>query len=173
MKKIILISSVLFTLGFSSPAYDGNIEFEQRDGTIFTGHLNGDEYFSWIEDKQGHIILYNKSSKNYEYALLKRINKNLELIPSGSKVKLSSDKFQKTNISIPNINKSELSKIWQRKKKKNMQKNSEFLKDQKKLTTSVEKTNTSVENEFSAPPTKNVGSIDKNGNGIAITSNKE
>ena len=85
MKKL-LILTLLSGVLYAVPAYQGEIEFEQHDGSSFKGHLNGDEYFSWIEDKQGHIIKYNKNSKDYEFAKLKTVKGKVELVPSGVKV---------------------------------------------------------------------------------------
>ena len=83
MKKIFL--TVLLTIiSFASIAYKGDIEFKQKDGSKFTGNLKGDEWFSWVEDKDGHIIKYNNISQNYEYGEVKEINGSLDLVPSGS-----------------------------------------------------------------------------------------
>ena len=106
-------------MGFAAPAYQGEIEFKQSNGSSFTGHLNGDEYFSWIEDKQGHIIKYNNHSKNYELAVLKEQNGTVDLVPSGVKVPLKTAGIFAPSLAAEQskIDKDTLSKIWKRKRK--------------------------------------------------------
>jgi hypothetical protein len=112
MKKMILL--LLFTsMAFSSIAYDGDIEFEQKDGVSFTGNLKGDEWFSWIEDKSGNIIKYNTLSKNYEYATIKDVNGTTELVPSGTKVTNTIN----SDTTLLNTNSNKLFEIWQQKRK--------------------------------------------------------
>jgi len=115
MKKLILILSII-TAGVSAPAYQGNIEFKQSDGTKFIGNIKGDEWFHWVEDKQNHIIKYNAQSKNYEYALLAEINGTVELLPSGSKV--ADNTANRSSANIPSIDRSRLMEIWKRKRNK-------------------------------------------------------
>jgi len=115
VKKLILILSII-TAGVSAPAYQGDIEFKQSDGTKFIGNLKGDEWFHWVEDKQNHIIKYNSQSKNYEYALLEEINGTIELLPSGSKVADST--ANRSSANIPSIDRSRLMEIWKRKRNK-------------------------------------------------------
>jgi len=92
MKKLLLITMIC-TLGFAVPAYKGEIDFKQKDGSTFKGELKGDEYFSWVEDKQGNIIKYNTKTKNYEYAKLKETNSSVDLISTGVKVDMLSGKL--------------------------------------------------------------------------------
>jgi len=99
------------------PAYQGEITFKQKDGSTFKGHLHGDEYFSWIKDTQGHIVVFNNKSKNYELAKLQTTNKHLQLLPTGVK---ALDANQ-TNISsvkklINQIKMEDLKKIWKEKR---------------------------------------------------------
>lgn len=162
MKKIVLII-VLTIASFSSPAYDGKLEFEQKDGSVFKGYLNGDEWFSWIEDEEQNIVLYNKSSQNYEYAILKKVNKVIELIPSGIKLNYSNSFYQKSTVDIPRIDRSELSKIWKRKRKnKDLHQND--LKEKVLSTSSFEEDN----KDLSVPPSEEVGEEDEEGKGIAV-----
>jgi len=67
------------------PAYQGEIIFKQKDESTFRGHLYGDEYFSWIKDTQGYIVIFNNKSKNYELAKLQTTNGHLQLFPTGVK----------------------------------------------------------------------------------------
>jgi len=111
--KIVFFIMVFTVLGFSVPAYKGDIEFKQEDGSKFIGKLKGDEWFSWVEDKQKNIIKYNKESKNYEYAKVIEKDGKLELVASNSKVSPNrTSPFQ--------VKKEDLSKIWKEKKEKAM-----------------------------------------------------
>lgn len=115
MKKL-LVTALLCSALYGVPAYQGEIEFKQKDGSIFKGHLKGDEYFSWVEDKYGHIIKYNKKSKDYEYAKLKEVDGKTDLVPSG--IMVSESSFLKQGAFVPSvsISKKQLSEIWSRKK---------------------------------------------------------
>jgi len=132
MKKLFLIMMVSMGLS-AAPAYNGEINFEQNDKSSFKGHLKGDEYFSWVEDKDGEVVVYNKSSKNYEYAKVVEVQGELDLAPTGVKVgsqvkkakmpKSSSVSYApalysiKENKSVSNkISKKTLSDIWKRKR---------------------------------------------------------
>lgn len=114
MKKISIILISLLTFSYAAPAFPGVIQFEQSDGTTFEGNLKGDEYFSWVEAKaDGSIIKYNKSSKNYEYAVVKEVEGALDLLPSG--VKVSAEHNISRSASI--FDKSKLFEIWAEKRK--------------------------------------------------------
>jgi len=120
MIKMILFLSMM-TFAYSVPAYQGSIKFTQNDGSSFTGHLKGDEWFSWVEDKNGDIIKYNTKSKDYEYGMVKEVNGTLDLVPSsikvGSKPKKSKS-VDATEASTLRIDKQTLEKIWKQKKEK-------------------------------------------------------
>lgn len=122
MKKLLFVIVMMSGMGFAAPAYQGEIEFKQADGSTFSGHLKGDEYFSWIEDKKGHIIKFNKVSKNYEYAKLETIKGEIDIVPSGIKVLNPnaglSPSLLGQNISQDKISKEKLSEIWKHKKEK-------------------------------------------------------
>ncbi len=113
MKKLLLILA-LISAGVSAPAYKGEITFKQSDGSTFAGHIKGDEWFSWVEDKQQNIIKYNTQSKNYEYAEVIDINGVLDLAPAGTEVTESNS--SKVSALRPQIDKSVLSQIWKRKR---------------------------------------------------------
>ena len=52
------------------------ITFAQPDGSTFQAHLKGDEYFSWIETENKMILVKSKTSGYFEFALIKRDEKN-------------------------------------------------------------------------------------------------
>jgi len=136
MKRVILFIGMI-TLSYSVPAYKGDIEFKQVDGSSFVGNIDGDEWFNWVEDKDGNIIKYNKNSKNYEYGVIKEIDGEMSLVPSGIKVRKKIGKESGLGVNMmkkigqasvdgvvsPNINKidkKELFKLWKQKREKAM-----------------------------------------------------
>jgi hypothetical protein len=109
MKKIILLAIFTSSL-YSSMALDEKSDFIQKDGSTFKGNLKGDEWFNWVEDEKENILIYNKKTKNYEYAMLKTSNGKLRLTTSGVK------EGSKLRPSSTKIDKKELSKIWKQKR---------------------------------------------------------
>lgn len=127
MKMVIcfttIITLVFSSLLFAAPAYQGSIVFKQKDGSSFKGKLKGDEWFNWVEDKQGNIIKYNKKSKNYEYGVIKQKNGEFDLLPSGvmagTQAKMtSSGNIQADQVMVEKIDQKTLSKIWKQKRSK-------------------------------------------------------
>jgi len=117
MKLIILTALTL--LGFAVkllavPAAPFLITFAQPDGSTFQSHLKGDEYFSWIETENKMIIVKSKTSGFFEFALVKRDEKNrLILSPSGVPVIERGNSALRTDHKIPKITREQLGKIWQ------------------------------------------------------------
>ena len=121
--KALLLKSIVTVLVFSSaiqaaPAYSGEIVFRQKDGSTFSGYLKGDEYFHWIEDKNGRIILYNKEDKMYEFAkIIETTNGMFDLNLSG--IKVTFDGAMAPALSeLPKIDHQLLKTIWQNKRAK-------------------------------------------------------
>jgi len=50
------------------PAYPGPMLATQVDGTQFTLFGFGDEFFSWAETADGHIVAVDPESGNWHYA---------------------------------------------------------------------------------------------------------
>jgi len=82
MKTFLTLLSLSLTL-FAMPAIDSELNFKQKDGSSFYGHLKGDAYFNWVETQGGYITKYNAETKNYEYMIL---DENGELVSSHIKV---------------------------------------------------------------------------------------
>ena len=79
MKRISLTITLLtcFAMNLLAvPAVPFLITFSQPDGSTFQAHLRGDEYFSWIEIENKQVLVKSKSSGYFEFALLKRDDKN-------------------------------------------------------------------------------------------------
>ena len=119
MKKFFLSLTLITVFGINLlavPAVPFLITFAQPDGSTFKAHLRGDEYFSWIESKNKMIIIKNKTSGYFEFALLKLdIDSNFELVPSGIPVVKLGDSNLRSNSNIPKISRSQLLKIRQQK----------------------------------------------------------
>jgi len=120
MKLNILI--VLLIAGFAVkllavPAAPFLITFAQPDGSTFQAHLKGDEYFSWIETEKKMILVKSKTSGYFEFAVIKRDEKNrLILFPSGVPVIKSGHSALRTDHNIPQITREQLGKIWQNRR---------------------------------------------------------
>ena len=117
MKHITLTIALLtsFALNLMAvPAAPYLITFAQPDGSTFQAHLRGDEHFSWIEAENKMIIVKNKASGYFEFALLKRDDKNrLKLVPSGIPVIKRGQSSLRSNTNLPYISREQLGKIWQ------------------------------------------------------------
>ena len=99
------------------PAAPFLITFAQPDGSTFQAHLKGDEYFSWIETENKMILVKSKTSGFFEFALVKRDEKNrLILFPSGVPVIKSGHSALRADHNIPQITREQLGKIWQNRR---------------------------------------------------------
>ena len=118
--KLICLTFAMLT-GFALylmavPAVPFLITFAQPDGSTFQAHLKGDEYFSWIETENKQVLVQSKASGYFEFALLKRDDKNrLELVPSGIPVIKYGKSALRSDTDLPNISREQLGKIWQSK----------------------------------------------------------
>ena len=114
----IIIFLIIPLVTFAVSAYPGKLKFMQSDQESFYGYVKGDEWFNWIEDEEGSVILYNQVSKEYEYAKLKDENGTLDLVPSGRKVSGTQMAPSASKQSIPSLDKNLLPIIWKYKRDK-------------------------------------------------------
>lgn len=115
---LIISNSILL---FSIEAFDGIIIFKNDDNTTFKAQLFGDESFSWIENNNKDVIVYNSESKNYEYATLQTQHNEVELVATGIKVTSENSNFlQKLTYTKFKINRKNLIEIWRRKREQEM-----------------------------------------------------
>ena len=116
MKRTVSILLGLLWIGMvleAAPAAPGKRQYRQPDGTVFSASLHGDEWFSWMEDREGNVILYNRQKKRYEYAKIREGAEGPELVPSGNAVgQIKSSAAGKAG----KIDKAVLKKIWDRKR---------------------------------------------------------
>ena len=112
--KYIIIWFASIELIVSAPAMIDEIEFSQSDGSSFTGHLRGDEYMHWEENKNGDILVYNKETKNYDYAIIKKVDNKDILVASGTPYK--NQNFTSRSRQIPKITKTTIQKMWREKR---------------------------------------------------------
>jgi len=119
MKRISLTIALLICFAMNLmavPAAPFLITFAQPDGSTFQAHLRGDEHFSWIETEKKQVLVKSKASGYFEFALLKRDDKNLlELVPSGILVIKRGQSALRSDTDLPNISREQLGKIWQSK----------------------------------------------------------
>ena len=117
MKPISLTIALLagFAMNLMAvPAAPFLITFAQPDGSTFQAHLRGDEHFNWIETENKQVLVKSKASGYFEFALLKRDDKNrLELAPSGIRYVEGAKSELRSESNPPNISREQLSKIWQ------------------------------------------------------------
>ena len=117
MKLICLTFAMLtgFALNLMAvPAAPFLITFAQPDGSTFQAHLRGDEHFSWIETENKQVLVKSKASGYFEFALLKRDDKNrLVLAPSGTRYVEVAKSALRSESNPPNISREQLGKIWQ------------------------------------------------------------
>jgi len=114
----IILASIIPSIVSAVPAFTGTIKFKQPDKSTFSAKIKGDEWFNWIEDKNGNVITFNTATKSYEYGVVKKINGALELVPSGIK---ASDTVLKANAPasvIEKVDKATLMQIWKEKREK-------------------------------------------------------
>ena len=118
--KLISLTFAMLT-GFAMnlmavPAAPFLITFAQPDGSTFQAHLRGDEYFSWIETENKQVLVQSKVSGYFEFALLKRDDKNrLVLSPSGTRYVEGAKSALRSESNPPSISREQLGKIWQSK----------------------------------------------------------
>ena len=109
-----LIFSIFAVKLLAVPAAPILITFAQPDGSTFQAHLKGDEYFNWIETKNKMILVKSKKSGFFEFALIKRDEKNrLILLPSGVTVIEKGYSELRIDHNIPKITPKQLGEIWQ------------------------------------------------------------
>ena len=117
MKRISLTIALLtcFAMNLMAvPAAPFLITFAQPDGSTFQAHLRGDEYFSWIETENKQVLVQSKASGYFEFALLKRDDKNrLVLSPSGTRYVEGAKSALRSKSNPHSISREQLGKIWQ------------------------------------------------------------
>ncbi len=112
--KFLLIVLVTLTLQATSTLSTLRT-FTQSDGTTFKGRLQGDAFMHWIEAADNSILLFNKKTENFEYAIIK----DNDLILSGdiyikSKTRSLHPKSTSSFLTahINRLNKDNLKKLW-------------------------------------------------------------
>ena len=119
MKRISLTIALLTGFALNLMAVSAApflITFAQPDGSTFQAHLRGDEHFSWIETENKQVLVQSKASGYFEFALLKRDEKNrLELVASGIPVIKRGQSALRSDTELLNITREQMGKIWQSK----------------------------------------------------------
>ena len=118
----IIISLLFYTTLSAAPAAPHLMTFEQPDGSKFNGFLKGDEYFSWIQTGNKEVIIKNQTNGFYEFGMLAQdLKGRTQLQPSGVRIVERGISRRYLPIYLEPIKRSDLGKIWERKKQKRLE----------------------------------------------------
>ena len=118
----IIISFLFYTTLSAAPAAPHLMTFEQPDGSKFNGFLKGDEYFSWIQTGNKEVVIKNQTNGFYEFGMLAQDSEGrTQLQPSGVRVVERGIGRRNLPIYLEPIKRSDLGKIWERKKQKRLE----------------------------------------------------
>ena len=112
MKNLLLLT-LTSALLFGAPAYDAMREFTNADGTTFMAKGQGNQHLHWIQTQDGEILKYNKETKNFEYAEIKRDR----LLPSGVKYENNPLKKAAAMQKVKRVDNAELSGLANKRQK--------------------------------------------------------
>ena len=74
---------------FAVSAFPGELSFTQYDGSKFQGHLVGDEWLNYVSLENDYVAIFNKDTKDYEYAVIEVVDGKNTLVTSKQKVQES------------------------------------------------------------------------------------
>ena len=118
----IIISLLFYTTLTAAPAAPHLMIFEQPDGSKFNGFLKGDEYFSWIQTGDKEVVIKNQTNGFYEFGMLAQDSEGrTQLQPSGVRIVERGISRRYLPIYLELIKRSDLGKIWERKKQKRLE----------------------------------------------------
>src|SRR3990167_7046620 len=66
---LVILTSAFPVKSYGVPAYDGLFELKQPLGKTFEARKRGDEWYNWVETKEGYGIYKNTATENWEYYL--------------------------------------------------------------------------------------------------------
>ena len=109
MKKIYLVTlltvlhiNILVNVSFAVPAYPFPVQITQRDGTVLSVILRGDERVKWAISPDEYALIYN-SKGVYEYA---KLDASGDLIPSGFKARNVSERSNNDKVFLNSVRKN-------------------------------------------------------------------
>lgn len=117
LRAILAASGLLFMSAgaLAVPARPVSLTLKQPNGVAIQAQLKGDEYLNWMETGSGDAFLFNKSSRQYEYAVIGKFNGRSTLVPSGAAVGAAAVPAMVTTPGV--TNKAALSALWQEMRK--------------------------------------------------------
>ena len=106
----------------AAPAAPHLMTFKLPDGSKFQGFLKGDEYFSWIQTENKEVIVKTNFSGFYEFGMLAQDSEGkTQLQPSGIRIVERGISRRYLPIYLEPIKRSDLGKIWERKKQNKLE----------------------------------------------------
>ncbi len=103
--RLLLLCLLALSLN-ATPTRSSLQRYTQSDGSHFEGHLRGDAFMYWIEAKDGNVLLFNKKTATFEYALIAQ-----------GKLSASGEAYSPTKKRAPKgIDKAALAALWERRK---------------------------------------------------------
>ncbi len=114
--KPLLMAILLASVLFAAPAFERKRVFTQPDGSTFTGTFKGDEYLHWIETENGEILVYDKTAKQYEEAVVtpERLEGSGEMYRAGAHTKRA------RSLRSPQQTQKALHRLWLQKRRQEM-----------------------------------------------------
>ena len=98
----VLFVNILIDRSFAVPAYPYPVQITQRDGTVLSVILQGDERIKWAITPDEYALIYN-SKGVYEYA---KLDASGDMIPSGVKARNVSDRSSQDKVFLNSVRKN-------------------------------------------------------------------
>lgn len=117
MKTAIFWLSFLSLSVMAAPAVQRPHYFQQPDGTVFEGHLQGDEYLNWIETRAGEIVVFDAQAQQYEPAVIR----SGTLVGNGKRYRTTANG---RSTATESINASDVKMLWQSRRHAQMRRRS-------------------------------------------------
>ena len=112
MYRYILFFCLSFSLLNAAPAFSKTRQFRQSSGESFSAKVMGDEHLNYILTNDNEVVVFNKESNNYDYAIIAKKNNQRYLAPSGFKVMKASSNSKSRSNPFKRITPKELQELY-------------------------------------------------------------
>ena len=106
---------MLSTHSVAVPAIPFQITLVQPNGDQFKSYLRGDEWFNWRETIDGSVVIQNRDTGYFEFAVITKQATKEQLMPSGivvtPRILSTEDRIKQ---GIPDISKQDLIRLWRK-----------------------------------------------------------